>query len=312
MLEPDDDVLGRVLERTQLRGQVYCSTAARAPWGLRFQQADKAMFHIVTDGACWLVLGDDRRQLASGDIVLFPRGSAHALADHPSTRRVALEDWLAQPRVPGGALTLGGTIGTPARVICGSYTFDTPAPRNPVLRLLPDTLHLRGEANRARPDLAATIAALAREHARTRSGMSLVISRLLDVLFVQIVRAWADDQPSGGAGWIGALHDSTLARALALLHGDLARAWDVEGLARAAGTSRATLGRRFVAEVGEPPLSYLARLRLQEAARRLERSDASIATIAHAVGYTSEFAFNRAFRRELGAPPGAYRRAAQA
>jgi AraC-like DNA-binding protein len=169
-------------------------------------------------------------------------------------------------------------------------------------------LYLRGEHNRERPDLAATTAALTREQARTISGTSLVISRLLDVLFVQIVRAWADEQHSGGAGWIGALRDSTLARALALLHRDLARDWDVEGLARAAGASRATLGRRFAAEVGEPPLVYLARLRMQEAARRLQRSDASVSAIAHAVGYTSEFAFNRAFRRELGVPPGEYRR----
>jgi len=311
MPDPGDDVLGRVLETTQLRGQVYCSTLARAPWGLGVATSPVAMFHVITDGACWLLGGDPPRQLASGDIVLFPRGAAHALADHPRSRRLALEDWLATP-AQGGERRLGSATGAPARVICGIFTFDTPAPRHPVLRLLPDTLYLRGERNRERPDLAATIAALTREHARVSSGMSLVISRLLDVLFVQIVRAWADDQPSGGAGWIGALHDSTLARALALLHGDLGRAWDVESLARAAGTSRATLGRRFVAEVGEPPLAYLARLRMQEAARRLQRSDASVAAIAHDVGYASEFAFNRAFRREHGAPPGAYRKQAQA
>jgi AraC-like DNA-binding protein len=230
------------------------------------------------------------------------------MADHPRSRRTRLAAWLAE-RQPGDTeMRLGGSEGTAARVICGVYTFDIPGPRHPVLRLLPDTLYLRGEHNRERPDLAATIAALTREQARAISGTSLVISRLLDVLFVQIVRAWADEQPSGRAGWIGALRDSTLARALALLHRDLARDWDVEGLARAAGASRATLGRRFAAEVGEPPLAYLARLRMQEAARRLQRSDASVAAIAHAVGYSSEFAFNRAFRRELGVPPGEYRR----
>jgi AraC-like DNA-binding protein len=126
---------------------------------------------------------------------------------------------------------------------------------------------------------------------------------------VQIVRAWADDQPPGAAGWIGALREPTLARALSLLHEDIARNWDVEMLARAAGTSRATLGRRFASEVGESPLAYLTRVRMLQAARKLERTTDGLAAIAREVGYTSEFAFNRAFRRAFSVPPGEYRRA---
>ena len=123
-----------------------------------------------------------------------------------------------------------------------------------------------------------------------------------------VVRAWADDQPLGGAGWIGALTDTMLARALSAMHGDLGRAWDVDELARAAATSRVTLGRRFAAAIGEPPLSYLTRARMQQAAQRIRSSDAALGEIAGEVGYHSEFAFNRAFRRVFGVPPGAYRR----
>jgi transcriptional regulator GlxA family with amidase domain len=182
------------------------------------------------------------------------------------------------------------------------------AAAHPVLRLLPKTLYLPAHATRERADLTATVAALAREYESGGRGASLVVSRLLEVLFVQAVRAWADQQPQGGAGWIGALRDPTLARTLALLHEDLARPWDVAALARVAGTSRATLGRRFSTEVGEAPLAYLTRARMLRAARSLESTDEGLAAIARDVGYTSEFAFSRAFRREFGVPPGEYRK----
>lgn len=302
-----DDLLGQVLERTALRGRVFCQTEARAPWGLRFGAQREAAFHLVTSGACWLTSGRQKRQLTAGDLVLLARGGAHVLADDPTRETVSLEDWLARGRTFGGARGASGTC----RVLCGIFGFDTPAPQHPVLELLPEVVHLTGESVRQRPELAATVDSLVREHATERSGTSVVVSRLLDVLFVQILRAWTSTQPAGGAGWLGALDDAVLARALGLIHRDLGRAWTVEALARAAGSSRATLARRFVAEVGQAPLAYLARARLREAARRLERSTASLAEIAADVGYGSEFAFNRAFRRELGVPPGRYREQAR-
>jgi transcriptional regulator GlxA family with amidase domain len=160
-------------------------------------------------------------------------------------------------------------------------------------------------------DLSATLDLLVREHDAPARGGSVVVSRLLDILFVQIVRMWAN-LADERTGWIGALTDQMLARALGAMHAELGRAWTVETLARAAGTSRATLGRRFVAEVGEPPLAYLARARMQEASQLLRTSDDGLAAIAAHVGYESEFAFNRAFRRAFGTPPGEYRRGLRA
>jgi AraC-like DNA-binding protein/uncharacterized protein YjlB len=308
---PIDDLLGHVLEGSRLRGQVFCQSVARAPWALRFPARAQAAFHLVTAGTVLLLVDGHSHALGQGDLVLLPRGASHVLADRARTRPIDLMDWLSRAR--GSApLTLGGAIGPETRVLCGMYQLEGLGAHHPVLRVLPSWLVLPATRTRADPDLAATLTALAREHDRNASGSSVIVSRLLEVLFVQIVRAWAADQPIGGAGWIGALDDALLARALAAMHADLARAWDVPGLARAAATSRATLARRFVATVGEPPLAYLTRARMHEAARRLRISDAGLGEIAAAVGYQSEFAFNRAFRRAFDMPPGAYRRAERA
>jgi AraC-like DNA-binding protein len=308
MATATEDVLSNVLAQTRLRGRVYCQSVARPPWGLRFENRAEALFHVVTAGTCWLFAGATRQQLVAGDILLFPRGTPHALADHPKSKRVDLAQWMRDRTGAMSALRVGGTQGAEVKVLCGVFEFDVAGTRHPVLRLLPELLYLSVERTRDRADLAGTVAALAREFQGGGRGASLVVSRLLDVLFVQVVRAWADDQPPGGAGWIGALRDSALASVLAAMHEDLARSWDVAALARAAGTSRATLGRRFVAEVGEPPLAYLTRARLQEAARRLLATNDGLASIAGAIGYSSEFALNKAFRREFGVPPGQYRR----
>ena len=304
----DDDVLTRILEQTRLHGRVYCQSTARAPWGLQFENDAQALFHLVTAGECWLFFGSKRQQLVVGDIVLFPRGTPHALADHPKSKRVSLMDWMAARSGPTTALRVGGTRGPEVKVICGAFEFGIAGTRHPVLRVLPEMVHLPAKRMKDGADLAGTVAALAREFDHGGRGASLIVSRLLDVLFVQIVRAWADEQRPGGAGWIGALRDSTLSRVLALMHSDLARAWNVSMLARTCGTSRATLARHFVAEIGEPPSAYLTRARMEEAARRLLATDDGLATIAAAVGYSSEFAFNKAFRRELGVPPGQYRK----
>src|SRR5262249_38143046 len=221
--------------------------------------------------------------------------------------QIELAAWLASAS-PSGALPPLGGRGAITRVMCGVYQLDHAGAQHPVLGLLPPVLHLPAAQTIARPELDATLAALVREHDRGERGSTVIVARLLDVLLVQVVRAWADDQPPGGAGWIGALADPVLSRALSAMHGDLARAWDVAALARAAAASRATLGRRFGAAVGEPPLAYLQRVRMHEAARRLRGSDAALAEIAAAIGYHSAFAVNRAFRRLFGVPPGEFRR----
>jgi len=306
-----EDVLGELIERTRLHGRVFCQSVARPPWGLRFPAAPQALFHLVTAGNAELIMGSTRISLAQGDLVLLPRGDGHVVADHPRSARLELADWLVSVRGSPGVPRIGGRHGPETRVICGVYEYDGLGAHHPVLRLLPAVLHLSGPRIRGYPDLSATLDLVVREHDAPARGGSVVVSRLLDILFVQIVRLWAN-LADERAGWIGALTDQMLARALGAMHADLGRAWTVDALARAAGTSRATLGRRFVAEVGEPPLAYLARARMQEASQLLRSSDDGLAAIAAHVGYESEFAFNRAFRRAFGTPPGEYRRGLRA
>ncbi|NMO23303.1 AraC family transcriptional regulator [Pyxidicoccus fallax] len=301
------DLLGQILERTRLRGQLYCRTVVRAPWGLRFPPTAVATIHLVISGSGHLAQGRQVIALGPGDVVLLPRGDGHSLSDAPRTPKVPLEQWLAERgdapvHVPGGT-------GAESRFLCGFFTFDEPM-AHPVLRLLPERVHLRGDSEAVRAMLP-TVALLEQEYERAERGVSVVVSRLLDVLLVQVLRAWADAQPPGEAGWLGALGDRTLASALGWMHSEPGRDWSVDELARRAGTSRATLARRFAAEVGMAPHAYLTRLRMQEAAVQLRQGDEGLAAIAARVGYDSEFAFNRAFRRFMGMPPGVYRRHAR-
>jgi AraC-like DNA-binding protein len=241
--------------------------------------------------------------LGPGDVVLMPHGAEHAIADSARSPRQPLADWLAGWR--GGPRRLGGN-GLETVALCGFFASDAPI-AHPVLRLLPGRVHLRGADEAARA-LGPTVSLIEHEYERGERGASVILSRLLDVLLVQILRAWADDQRPGEAGWLGALRDPILARALGLMHGEPGRDWNMAELARRVGTSRATLTRRFATDVKQSPHAYLTQLRMHEAAHLLRETAGSLGTIAERVGYRSEFAFNRAFHREMGAPPGAYRR----
>jgi AraC-like DNA-binding protein len=306
----DIDVLASVIEQSGLRGRVYCRSLGRAPWGLDFggDAGDGGLFHLILSGACWFLHGGKRTQLVAGDIVLVPRGRRHALADDPRSPRRELAAWLAGSVGAAGDVPrrLGSARGAETEVLCGIYAQPSRALRQPVLDLLPDWLHVRARNGRASAELESTVASLRAESAMGARGSSLIVSRLLDILFVQIVRAWADANP-GRAGWIGALEDPVLARALAALHDAPAHAWDVATLARRCGSSRSTLARKFTAQVGQSPLAYLTQLRLDLAARRLATSRDGLAAVAASVGYSSEFAFSRAFRRAFGTPPAGFR-----
>ncbi|MCP3057695.1 AraC family transcriptional regulator [Myxococcus sp. K38C18041901] len=305
---PGSDLLGQILEHTRLRGRLYCRTVARAPWGLRMAPTQTATLHLVVAGTSVLIQGGETLPLGPGDVVLLPRGDGHALADTPRSPKLALETWLANRSEDASAFVLGGS-GVESRLLCGSFAFDEPG-MHPVLRLLPERVHLRGASEEARA-LLPTVALLDHEASRADRGSSLVVSRLLDILLVQVLRAWAETQPPGGAGWLGALGDKTLASTLGWMHAAPGQNWTVDALAKRAGTSRATLARRFTHAVGMAPLEYLTQLRMQEASRHLRQGQEGLASIASRVGYESEFAFNRAFRRHMGMPPGEYRRTAQ-
>ncbi|WP_227984668.1 AraC family transcriptional regulator [Nocardia spumae] len=270
-----------------------------APWGREYPVVPGVGFHIVVEGACWLSApGVNPMRLATGDVLFMPRGTAHVVADDPDTP-VSEVAKVGEPReIPGpGARTT---------LLCGAYEMCR-ARSHPLLDQLPDFLHLPADSGRS-PDLRAAVDLLLGELTRPRPGSDAAVPALLDTLLLFILRSWYDRQPDN-SGWAGAFADSAVSAALRAIHDEPARAWTVPALSALAGVSRATLARRFTTTVGEAPLSYLTRWRMLTAARLLRETDLPIAAIAHRVGYGSEFAFAKAFKREFAVAPGRYRHA---
>jgi len=240
-----------------------------------------------------------------GDVVLLPTGLAHDLASGPDARCEPFDHLAAeQALTTGQALHIGpGAVQT--RIVCASYHQD-PALTLPVLALLPEILHVR--STQATTALQATVRLLAAELSQPQPGSATVLNHIIDILFVQLIRAWmAAAPPAAGKSWLRGLADPITGRAIAALHADPGRSWTTGDLAAHAGVSRATLARRFTSHVGETPASYLTRWRMDLAARRLRDGTDPISVVAASVGYTSEYAFSRAFSRARHIPPGRYR-----
>jgi AraC-like DNA-binding protein len=307
------DALAEVLAVAGVRGTVAATLNAAEPWGVALGPLPGAAFHAVTEGTAWLYPdGRPGTRLMPGDVVLLPTGLAHTLASAadadlvPFDRLAAGQGHAAGPgHAAGGELQLGpGPAQT--RILCARYQQD-PAVRLPLLTLLPEVLHI--PAGRASTALDTTLRLLAHEVAQPRLGAAAVLNRVVDILLVQMLRAWLDTSPAepGAGSWLRALLDPVAGPALTALHGQPGRDWTVDSLAAATGVSRATLARRFPAAVGATPAAYLARWRMDLAARRLRDTDDTVGVIARSLGYTSEYAFNRAFTRARGITPGRYR-----
>jgi AraC-like DNA-binding protein len=309
------DPIADVLEIGRVRGALVASVWATASWGLTIPQSDGAALHAVVAGEAWVRVADRPPvRLLPGDVAVLPSGTAHRFS---SDLRVVCRpfDRATKERLvtPDGVLDLRPARNDDAATttVCAAFDYDLDAAR-PVMRLLPPLLHVTG---RSADGEVATLVQLLAGEARTRSaGSRVATARLCDLLLLAALRHWATG-PALAAGaprsWLTALRDDTVAEALALLHGDPSRPWTLATLAAELHTSRATLARRFGDAVGEPPLTYLTRWRMHLAEQRLLHSSDTIDVIARDVGYSSEYAFNRAFARHLGCPPGRYRRAAQ-
>ena len=300
------DVLGDVVKMARTGPARSLRLDIRAPWALRAPQSVGTVFHVVLQGTCWLVLADGSPPLAlgPGDLVLLPRGAPHVLADDPRTPPVDvpdIDDW-----TPIDRESLGGQ-GARSLLLSGGYRLDYQRP-HPLLAALPDLLHIPAAPGHHH-SLRAAIGLLGDELEGDRPGGTAVVPALVDALFPLIVRAWTETHPDSATGdWAEALTDPGIARALDRIHAEPQRAWTVASLAREEGLSRAAFARRFAHAVGMPPLAYLTRWRMTIAGRLLRESDLKLAAIAGRVGYSSEFAFAKTFKRDYGMAPGAYRR----
>lgn len=305
------DPLAEVLDVSRVRGAVLAHVCANDPWGIRLSSTPGAAFHAITAGTCWLRLdGSAPLQLMPGDVVLLPTGSTHDMVSSPDGRarafdRVAKEELMT----PDGDLVIAGP-GAVTRFICAAYDYDHEV-AHPLLSLLPPVVHIPASAPGDGGPIQSTLRLLAGELGGRSPGSRSVVTRLTDVLFVQVLREWLARE-DGSACWLRALRDPQIAEVIAAMHARPAEPWTLATLAQSVNLSRATLARRFTELVGEPPLTYLTRWRMDLAARRLRETTEPVNVIAHGVGYTSEFAFSRAFTRMRGEAPRRYRRVLRA
>jgi AraC-like DNA-binding protein len=323
------DALSEVLGVVRLSGAVFLELELRAQWSyltaparkiadVLIPEADHVIpFHLLTEGSCYArLLGDgDPVEVVAGDVILFPAGDRHVLA-------TASEAALRLPPVEIGGEALDkllrrghvaelreGRTGDATRIVCG-YLACNKRLAEPILLSLPRLLKVSmrdaGVAAWVQSSIRFSIA----ESAAPKPGAAVVLARLSEGLFAEAIRRYMNELPPGESGWLAGLRDRYVGRALALLHEKPADRWTVEELARKVGLSRSALFDRFVAMIGAPPMQYLRRWRTSLAATRLRESNASVLRVATDVGYESEAAFNRAFKREFGLPPAAWRKQA--
>src|SRR5688572_2954502 len=309
---PTTDVLTDVLETVRVGAACYGRVEAAAPWGIGVAaDEENAKFHVVLAGECWLeVEGQEPVHLHGGDLVALPHGHAHSLRDIPSSPIRPLSELITVTNGKCQPSIVTGGQGAAATLVTGSFHFEDRR-NNPLLSVLPPVIVLPGEMSRSVHWLEPTLKFIACEAQSGRPGAQTVVSRLADVLFIQIVRGYLATLPASSSGWLGALGDSQIGAALGFIHQSPELDWTVQSLAAKVAMSRSAFASRFARLVGEPPLAYVTRWRMQKAAGLLRQSSATLADIAQRVGYDSEAAFSKAFKRAVGSAPGAYRRAAR-
>jgi AraC family transcriptional regulator, alkane utilization regulator len=296
------DALSEVLRALRVRSTVWCLSQLGAPWAFGVDQRAVASFHLVLEGGGWLEVDavDGPLRLERGDLVVLPHGNAHAVRDDPETPVVLLDDLLAGIPLESGRLIAGGD-GPRSEILCGGFVLEGRA-ASPLLELLPPIVQVRGPLEW----LDATAALVRRELPAHAPGADAVVTRLTDVLLTQAVR-----RHLSGRDDLDALRDPWIAQAVRLLNDAPERPWTVAELASASALSRSAFQERFREATHQPPMRYLARLRLSRAAELLRESSLPVYEIARRCGYKSDAALNRAFKRALGVPPGRYRQEAR-
>jgi AraC-like DNA-binding protein len=303
------DPLGEALHSLRMSGAFYCRSEFTEPWGLTLPPLPGYLwFHVVTSGRVAVDLGDgELTTLGSGDVALVTQGAGHRLCSDLAAPAPGILD-LPRDEISNlyEVLHHGGG-GARTRMMCGAVRFDHPAARN-LVALLPEIIYLDAAST---PDLIwmqSTLSLMAAETMQLRPGGEAVITRLADVLIIQAIRWWMESDPSAQSGWLGALRDNQIGRALSLIHGDPARAWTVAMLADELAMSRSAFAARFTELVGEPVMRYVTRWRMRVAVNALRDEGATVAELADRLGYRSEAAFARAFKRVTGVAPGAIKR----
>ncbi|MFK7860018.1 MAG: AraC family transcriptional regulator [Granulosicoccus sp.] len=308
VLPPSSDPFGEVLQLLKLTGVLYCNAQLTDPWGIEIPHLPGVMnVELVTSGHCWFELeGEAPVFMPQGSLILIPRGNRHILRGNPGDKATRLED-IPVERVGDRFenMQFGGG-GRHTRITYYGVRFD-PYLANRLIQLLPATLHLRTHIDDGNW-LQSTIQFIAQEAEQKLPASETIITRLAEILVIQAFRSWIQGLREDEKGWVAALNDPFIGKAMSLMHRQPARNWQVESLAHEIGMSRSGFSARFSAMMGESVKQYLTTLRIQLAHRELRESNDTLAQIAERVGYKSESAFNRAFKREVGVSPGEVRK----
>ncbi len=313
------DILSDVLQSVRLTGAIFFDIQASEPWvaetpagetivGAMFPGSEHLIcYHVITEGSCWACMpGQPPLRLSAGDIMVLPHGDTHVLTSTPGLRRTPD---MAMYRVPRDghlpvSISMGDPKGEAVHFVCGFLGCDA-RPYNPLLTALPPLIVIKDHSGSV---LASYVRSALAESKEQRIGGQCVLGRLSELMFVHVVRRYLETLPEDRTDWLAGLRDPYVGRALAACHRNPTRAWTIESLARQAGLSRSALAERFTQFIGQPPMQYLTNWRMQLAANHLLGGMESVASIANRVGYESEAAFSRTFKRVVGTPPSQWRK----
>ncbi len=302
------DRLGAALHTLRMTGIFYCRSELTAPWGLGMPGFAHCMwFHAVTAGAC-TIAGDGLPPLAlaAGDLALVPHGRGHRVYGDPCAETPDVRDLPQEMLTPCYSQLRHGGGGAATTLVCGVVRLDHPTAADLVAQL-PPVVRVRGEDAPHRAWMDDTLRFMAAEARTLRPGGDTILTRLADILVIQALRTWIETDPTARTGALGALADERLGAAMSAVLAQPGADWDVDGLARRAGMSRSAYAARFSAVVGEGPMEWVTRVRMQVALAALREGASHVGELAGRLGYRSEAAFSRAFKRVHGFPPGATR-----
>lgn len=307
-IAPNADPIGEALHLLQFSGSLYCRAELSAPWGVSLPVLAECMvFHIVTAGQCWLELeGEEPRLLEQGSLTLIPHGTAHTFRSALGVPTAPLFDIPVELLSERYEIVKHGGGGEIVRVTCGVVQVDHIASTR-LIAQLPRVLHISSWDDESASWLQSTLRFIAREALNLHPGGETVITRLVDILVIQAIRSWLDGAPEAREGWLAALRDNHVGKAIAAIHRAPADAWTVESLARVARLSRSAFSARFSDLVGESAMQYVTNWRMHLARTHLQQSDEPLSLVAQRFGYQSDAAFCRAFKRTFGVSPGALR-----